>query len=54
VGFNTNVKEGVVYLDNDVIYIFERILRPIIENFGPEFILVSCGFDGLKGDQIGQ
>lgn len=40
-------------MDNDYIYIYERLLHPIIKEFNPEFIFISCGFDGLKGDIIG-
>lgn len=54
IAFDTNPKEGVSYFDNDIIYIFERVLFPIISEFGAEFILFSCGLDALKGDQIGQ
>jgi acetoin utilization deacetylase AcuC-like enzyme len=33
---------------------FERVLLPIAARFGPELVLVSCGFDAARGDLLGQ
>ena len=39
--------------DNEYIYIFHRIIEPIIKDFNPDFILVSSGFDAASGDPLG-
>jgi acetoin utilization deacetylase AcuC-like enzyme len=33
---------------------FERVVLPIIEQFAPDFALVSCGFDAHARDQLAQ
>jgi acetoin utilization deacetylase AcuC-like enzyme len=33
---------------------FERIVLPIVEQFAPDFALVSCGFDAHKRDPLAQ
>ena len=32
---------------------FEAQVRPVIERFGPEVVLISCGFDAHKDDPLG-
>lgn len=39
--------------DNDYIYIYHRILEPILKTYDPEFILISSGFDAAAGDPLG-
>jgi len=41
---------------NDDVYAaaFERIVLPIIEQFAPDFALVSCGFDAHERDPLAQ
>jgi histone deacetylase 6 len=39
--------------DNDYIYIYNRIIHPIIKEFNPDFILVSSGFDAARKDYLG-
>ena len=39
--------------NSEYIFIFERILLPIIKSFGPELIFVSAGFDSGRGDPLG-
>lgn len=39
--------------DNDYIYIYHRIVQPILQAFNPDFILVSSGFDAARGDPLG-
>jgi acetoin utilization deacetylase AcuC-like enzyme len=34
-------------------YIYHRIIEPIIKEFDPEVILVSSGFDAAVGDPLG-
>ena len=40
--------------DVDYLYILQILILPILKSFCPEIILVSCGFDALKGDPIGK
>jgi acetoin utilization deacetylase AcuC-like enzyme len=53
-GFHTRDerKNGVVG-DIDYMYACETLLFPIIREFKPELILVSCGFDSAHGDPLG-
>ncbi len=37
----------------DLIYAFERLIFPIIKEFGPEFLIISAGFDSCIGDPLG-
>ncbi|CDW73889.1 histone deacetylase family protein [Stylonychia lemnae] len=39
--------------DMEYIYACTDLLFPIIKEFGPEAILISCGFDSAKGDPLG-
>lgn len=39
--------------DLDYIYACETLLFPIIREFKPDAILISCGFDSAKGDPLG-
>ncbi|RKP21622.1 Arginase/deacetylase [Rozella allomycis CSF55] len=40
--------------DADYLYVFNNILMPIAQEFNPNFVIVSAGFDSAKGDPIGQ
>jgi histone deacetylase 6 len=39
--------------DSDYLTVFEKILAPVAAQFGPEFVLVSAGFDIAAGDPLG-
>lgn len=39
--------------DNEYIYLYNRIIHPILKEFDPEFILVSSGFDAARKDYLG-
>ena len=39
--------------DFEYIYVFERVLLPIITSFAPELIFISAGFDSARGDPLG-
>jgi histone deacetylase 6 len=39
--------------NDEYIYVFERILAPIISYFKPEFTIISSGFDSAKDDYLG-
>lgn len=51
VGWNTHECEEVTM--NDYICIFERVLFPIFQEFKPDIIFISSGFDSCKGDPLG-
>jgi len=56
-GFNINIPWNILpdqtATTDDYIYVFERVLAPIIKSFAPEFVLISAGFDSAKGDPLG-
>ena len=52
-GYTVNVPMQPGMGDNEFIKIFEEILNPIIEQYEPEFILVSAGFDIFIEDPLG-
>lgn len=53
-GFNINIPFDVTGMGNDE-YIFacENLAFPIIQEFSPEIILISAGFDSAEGDPLG-
>jgi len=55
---NAVSKQGLPYNfqapgDNEYIYLYDRVIHPIIQSFDPEFILVSSGFDAARWDAVG-
>jgi acetoin utilization deacetylase AcuC-like enzyme len=52
-GYTVNVPLSTGYGDAEYIAIFQHILQPIAEEFKPDLVLVSVGFDIFKGDPIG-
>ncbi|EGR29138.1 hypothetical protein IMG5_162410 [Ichthyophthirius multifiliis] len=55
VGWNIGHKEYSLKAGTDeYIYAFERIAWPIIQEFEPDFVIVSAGFDSAEGDPLGQ
>jgi len=52
-GYNINVPLNAGMGDNEYVKIFFEILGPVIDQFNPEFILVSAGFDTYSGDPLG-
>ncbi len=52
-GFNLNIPMDVGTGDNEYIKaFFEEMIIPRIEDFKPEFILISAGFDGHRDDPL--
>ncbi|HHF42461.1 MAG: histone deacetylase [Candidatus Aminicenantes bacterium] len=51
-GFTINCPLSPGKGDADYLYIFKRVLKPVIEAFQPEFILVSAGFDPHLEDPL--
>lgn len=52
-GYTVNVPLPGGCGDNEYVYAFEKILVPVTEQFAPDFILVSCGFDAYEHDPLG-
>jgi len=52
-GFTINVPLPPYCGDEEYIYIFETILKPIALQFKPEIIMVSAGFDLCENDPLG-
>lgn len=52
VGFNINVPIPAGSGDGAYRYAFEKVVRPAIERFKPEFIFVASGFDASYYDQL--
>ena len=54
VGFDaTDQEQNGLVSDNEYIYATSKLLLPIIKDFDPELIIVSCGFDAAIGDPYG-
>ncbi len=53
-GYNVNVAwEGEGLGDHDYLAAFQQVLVPIAEEYGPDLIIVSAGFDAAQDDPIG-
>lgn len=53
-GYTVNVPVPKNVGDADLMYVYSRLLKPIMRRFKPELILVAAGFDGHKRDPIGR
>jgi histone deacetylase 6 len=54
VGMNINIPwPSGGFGDQDYIYAFQKVILPVLAEFEPEIILVSCGFDAALNDPIG-
>ncbi len=49
-GFNVNLSLLPGACDADYLHAFERVVEPVAEQFRPELILVSCGYDAHFAD----
>lgn len=52
-GYTVNVPLPGGQGDGDFIWIYQEILEPIAEQFRPDLLLVSAGFDTYYGDPLG-
>ena len=52
-GYTVNVPCPSMLGDEDYLRIFTEILGPVAEQYSPEFILVSAGFDAYHVDPLG-
>lgn len=53
-GYTLNVELPKGSGNNEVMKAFNSTLKPAMDQFRPEFVLVSAGFDAHKGDPLGQ
>ena len=52
-GFNINVHLDCGATDDDIINAFQTKLLPAVEQFKPDLILISAGFDSRQDDLLG-
>jgi acetoin utilization deacetylase AcuC-like enzyme len=52
-GYNVNVPLSAGASDGDFFAVFDRLLAPIAEQFNPDLLLVSAGFDAHRRDPLG-
>ena len=52
-GYNVNVSLPCGATDDDIIDVFQSILIPRANQFRPDFVLVSAGFDSRMNDKLG-
>ncbi len=52
-GFNINVHLACGASDNDIITAFRDKLLPAVDDFSPDLILISAGFDSRQDDLLG-
>ncbi|KAG2386497.1 hypothetical protein C9374_002241 [Naegleria lovaniensis] len=51
--FIVNIPFDEVYGDQEMLNAFEQIVMPIAKNYNPDLVIVSAGFDAVKGDKLG-
>lgn len=52
-GYTVNLPMPDSCRDDDYLYVFEKIIKPIVREYAPELILVSAGFDAHESDPLG-
>jgi acetoin utilization deacetylase AcuC-like enzyme len=52
-GFTVNVPLAAGATDGDYDAVFDRVVEPVLRQFGPELVLVSAGFDAHADDPLG-
>jgi len=53
-GYTINIPIIREFSDDDVIYLYQEILRPLIAGYRPQLIMVAAGFDAHDDDPIGR
>jgi acetoin utilization deacetylase AcuC-like enzyme len=53
-GYTINIPVSKDIADVDLLYLYWKVLAPVIRNYRPELILVAAGFDGHERDPIGR
>lgn len=52
-GFTVNIPLPKGCGDDDYLYVFDQLVKPLAMEYGPELILVSAGFDAHESDPLG-
>ncbi len=52
VGYTVNIPVHPQFGDNEYTYLLGRLLQGLVEQYLPQFILVSAGYDGHRDDSI--
>jgi acetoin utilization deacetylase AcuC-like enzyme len=52
-GFTINAPMPASFGDNEYLRVFDQLLLPIAQQFRPEFVLISAGFDAHYRDPLG-
>lgn len=52
-GFTVNIPLPKASGDDDYLYIFDELIKPLAMHYCPELILVSAGFDAHESDPLG-
>ena len=52
-GFTVNAPMPATFGDNEYLRAFDQLLMPIAQQFKPEFVLISAGFDAHYRDPLG-
>jgi len=53
-GFNVNVPLEKGFSDWDMVHVMKHLICPLMDNFKPDAIFISAGFDAVKGDRLGE
>ncbi|MBC2717540.1 MAG: histone deacetylase [Desulfobacteraceae bacterium] len=53
-GYTVNIPILREFTDDDMIYLYQEILRPLINGYQPQLIMVAAGFDAHISDPIGR
>ncbi|MBI2503547.1 MAG: histone deacetylase [Candidatus Latescibacteria bacterium] len=53
-GYTLNAPMPPGSTDADYLRVFRQVLRPAVDRFRPEFILISAGFDAHQADPLGE
>lgn len=53
-GYNLNLPLRAGKTDEDYLYLFQKVIKPVAASYKPEFVLVSAGFDVMRWDPLGQ
>ncbi len=52
-GYNVNIPLSGGASDSDYFAVFDRILAPIVDEYAPDLLLISAGFDAHQRDPLG-
>jgi len=54
VGYTINIPIPRDLTDDDMICLYDEMLRPLMKNYAPELVMVAAGFDAHRDDPIGR